>query len=139
MLEAGVDYDTSLGLTAEVLHAVPFRRAVRRSRSAVLEGHELSEALAETRRFGVDVIEVLSAGESTGKLPESLEHLADDYEEQVDVMVANLGNLLKPLLTILIGGFVFFIVLGVRHGLRRPPLGAGLGPLTTRQRKRDAR
>lgn len=112
LLEAGVDYDTSLSLTAEVLHAVPYRRAVRRSRSAVLEGHELSEALDETRRFGVDVIEVLSAGESTGKLPESLEHLADDYEEQVDVMVANLGNLLKPLLTILIGGFAFFIVLG---------------------------
>ena len=111
LLEAGVDYDTSMRLTAEALHSVPFRRAVRKARTGVLEGRELSEALGGTHRFSVDVIEVLASGEATGRLPETLEHLAADYEEQVDRMVANLGQLVQPVLTLVIGAIVFFIVL----------------------------
>jgi len=111
LLEAGVDYESSMSLTAEVLHAAPFRKAVHRAREAVLEGAELSEALGAYRLFSVDVIETLSAGEETGKLPETLEHLADDYEEQVAHMVANLGQLIQPILTIGLGGIVLFIAL----------------------------
>ena len=76
-----------------------------------MAGEELSDALENTRRFSTDVIQVLSTGEATGKLPETLAHLADDYEEQVERMVANLGQLIQPILTIGIGGVVFFIVL----------------------------
>lgn len=111
LLEAGVPYDESLRLTAGVMHALPFRRAIDRARVEVMAGHELGDALEGTRRFGVDVIHVISTGESTGKLPESLAHLAEDYEEQVDRMVDNLGQLIQPILTIAIGGVVFFIVL----------------------------
>ncbi|QDV33746.1 type II secretion system F family protein [Tautonia plasticadhaerens] len=111
LLEAGVAYDESMRLTADVMHAIPYRRAVDRARVEVMAGHELSDALEGSRRFGVDVIHVISTGESTGKLPESLAHLAEDYEEQVDRMVDNLGQLIQPILTIAIGGVVFFIVL----------------------------
>jgi type II secretory pathway component PulF len=111
LLEAGVDYDESMRLTADVLHAVPYRRAVEHARVDVMAGVELSEALEDTRRFNVDVIQVISSGEATGKLPESLAHLAEDYEEQVDRMVDNLGQLIQPILTIGIGAVVFFIVL----------------------------
>jgi type IV pilus assembly protein PilC len=111
LLGAGVDYGESLDLTADVLHLIPFRRAVRRSRSAVVEGHDLSESLGDTGRFGPDVIAIISSGEETGKLPESLEHLADDYEEQVEYMVKNLASLIQPILLLGIGGVVFFIVL----------------------------
>ncbi|RUL88214.1 type II secretion system F family protein [Tautonia sociabilis] len=111
LLEAGVDYDEAMRLTAEVLNASPIRRAVDRARGEVLAGRELSEALDESHWFGVDVIQVIATGEETGKLPEALEHLADDYQEQVDRMVDNLGQLLQPILTIGIGGVVFFIVL----------------------------
>ncbi len=110
LLEAGVDYDTSLRLTSEVLHAAPIRRSVDRARAEVMAGTELSEVLDRTHQFNVDVIQVLSSGEETGKLPEALEHLADDYEEQAERMVSNLGQLVQPILTIGIGGIVFFIV-----------------------------
>ena len=113
LLDAGVDIGSSLDLTADVVRMDPFRRAVLDSKSMVLNGAELSTALDTTRRFGPDVIAVVNSGEETGKLPETLNHLADDYEEQVAYMVRNLGQLVQPLLMIVMGGFVLFIVLAV--------------------------
>ncbi len=113
LLGAGVDINTSLELTTDVLQLDPFRRALDRARREVLGGSELSPALDATRRFGPDVIAVLESGEETGKLPESLEHLAEDYEEQVAYMVKNMGQLVQPLLMILLGGVVLFIILAV--------------------------
>ena len=48
-----------------------------------------------------------------GKLPETLAHLADDYEEQVETMVKNLGQLVQPILMIILGVFVGFIIISV--------------------------
>jgi hypothetical protein len=53
------------------------------------------------------------APEETGKVPESLAHLADDYEEQVAIMVKNTGHLIQPLLVLIQGGIVLFIILAV--------------------------
>ncbi len=111
LLDAGVDVDSSIRLTADVLHLTPLRRAVRHVGEAVREGSELSEALRDTGRFGVDVVEVLASGEETGQVPEALGHLADDYEEQVAYTVKNLGQLIQPILVLGLGGIVFFIVL----------------------------
>lgn len=110
---AGVDVGSSMDLTAEVLHLDPLRRAVRDAKGAVMDGEPLSEALNEARWFGPDVIAIVESGEETGKLPEALEHLADDYEEQVAYMVRNMGQLVQPLIMIFLGGVVLFIILAV--------------------------
>ena len=111
LLGAGVDFDQSIRLTVEVLQTTPFRRAVARLRAAVAQGDELSAGVEAIGLFDVDVPRVIETGEETGKLPETLGHLAEDYQEQVERTVDNLGHLLQPVLTILIGGFVFFIAL----------------------------
>jgi type II secretory pathway component PulF len=113
LLNAGVDVGSSLELTSDVLHLEPYKQAIRDTRAQVIQGGELSEALQKTGRFGPDVIAVVNSGEETGKLPESLDHLADDYEEQVAYMVKNMGQLIQPLLMILLGGIVLFIILAV--------------------------
>lgn len=111
LLSAGVDYGESLDLTADVLHLTPYQTAVRNSREAVMEGVELSDALHASRRFTPDVIAIINTGEETGQLPETLERLADDYEDQVNHMVKNLGQLIQPIIVIGLGGVVLFIVL----------------------------
>jgi len=113
LMGAGVDVGTSLDLAADVMQLDPFRRAIRNARAQVMEGSELSVALGVSRRFGTDAIAIISSGEETGKLPESLDHLADDYEEQVAYMVKNMGQLIQPLLMVILGGIVLFIILAV--------------------------
>lgn len=112
LLDAGVDYGESIDLTANVVRLSPIRNAVAGTKDAVLAGSELSAALDRTRQFAPDVIATIETGEETGKLPETLHKLAESYEEQVEYMVKNLGSLLQPLLVLMVGAFVFFIVLG---------------------------
>jgi type II secretory pathway component PulF len=113
LLNAGVDIGHSIDLTADVLIMSPIQRAVRACREKIISGKDLSTTLAASRQFGSDVIAVIESGEETGKLPESLAHLADDYEEQVSITVANLGHLVQPLLIGFLGLIVLFIILAV--------------------------
>ena len=113
LLNAGVDVGNSIDMTADVLRMSPIRRAVRSARPKIIAGKELSGILDDTGQFSPDVISVIASGEETGKLPESLIHLADDYDEQVTIMVANLGHLVQPLVMVILGGIVLFIILAV--------------------------
>ena len=111
LLDGGVDVGRSLAMTADVMRLTPFRRAVLGGRAMVKEGTELGEALRASGRFPVDVLAAVDSGEATGTLPETLERVADDYEEQVASMVKNLGVLIQPFLFLAIGGFVLFIAI----------------------------
>jgi len=113
LLDAGVDVGSSIDLTADVLRMTPIRQAVRSTREKIIEGMELSGVLDRTRQFSPDVIAVIETGEETGKLPETLAHLADDYDEQVSTMVANLGHLVQPIMIFFLGLLVLFIILAV--------------------------
>jgi type IV pilus assembly protein PilC len=113
LLNAGVDMAASLDLTANVLRLTPYRRAIQGTKAEIINGSELSEALTDTQRFSDDVIAIVNSGEETGNLPESLDKLADDYEERVTYMVKNLGALVQPLIMIVLGGVVLFIILAV--------------------------
>jgi type IV pilus assembly protein PilC len=113
LLDSGVDVGSSIDLTADVLRMNPIRAAVRSTRQEIMGGRELSSTLDRTRQFSPDVIAVIASGEETGKLPESLAHLADDYDEQVSVMVASLSHLLQPLMIVVLGAIVLFILLAV--------------------------
>jgi len=113
LLGSGVDVGTSLDLTADVMQLDPFRDAILAAKGAVKQGETLTDSLDGTHRFPIDVIAVLESGEETGKLPESLERVADDYEEQVAYMVKNLGQLVQPVIMVLLGGLVLFIILAV--------------------------
>jgi type II secretory pathway component PulF len=113
LLDAGLDFGSSIDLTADALMMDPIRKAVRSSRQKLMAGDDLSTTLQATRQFPHDVIAVISSGEDSGNLPESLRHVADDYEEQVAITVKNLGHLVQPMITIILGLIVLFIILAV--------------------------
>lgn len=113
LLDAGVDVGSSVDLTAQAMAMSPMRDAVLSAREKVARGAELSVALAPTRQFDREVIAVLESGEETGKTPESLDHLADEYEERAALMVKNMGQLIQPLLIFILGGVVLFVILAV--------------------------
>jgi type II secretory pathway component PulF len=116
LLEAGVDIGSSLELTADTMLLVPMRRAVFRAREAVVQGESLSASVEATGRFPNDIPAIINSGEETGRLPELLLMLADQYEEQVEFIVKNLGVLLQPVITVAVGGVVFFIAVAFFMG-----------------------
>jgi type II secretory pathway component PulF len=116
LLDAGVDIGSSLILTADTLMLVPLRRAVMRGREGILEGETLSASVGVSNRFPTDLIAIMNSAEETGRLPEMLVMVADEYEEKVDYVVKNLGNLLQPVVILIVGGMVGFIAIAFLMG-----------------------
>jgi general secretion pathway protein F len=59
------------------------------------------------------MIHMVAVGERSGQLEEMLAKTADTYEGEVDTAVATLTSLLAPVMTVLMGGMVLFIVLSI--------------------------
>jgi type II secretory pathway component PulF len=116
LLEAGVDIGSSLVLTSDTLLLTPLRRAVLRSREGIMEGETLSASVGATNRFPTDLIAIMNSAEETGRLPEMLNMVADEYEEKVDYVVRNLGTLLQPVVILIVGGMVGFIAIAFLMG-----------------------
>jgi type II secretory pathway component PulF len=116
LLEAGVDIGSSLVLTADTLMLTPLARAVLRAREGIMEGESLSASVGASNRFPIDLIAIMNSAEETGRLPEMLVMVADEYEEKVDYLVKNLGNLLQPVVILIVGGMVGFIAIAFLMG-----------------------
>lgn len=84
---------------------------VRRDVSA---GKTLAEPLSKTASiFPAMVVQMVNVGESTGALDQMLIKIADFYDDEVDNTVANLMTMLEPLLMVVLGGVIGFIVVAL--------------------------
>jgi type IV pilus assembly protein PilC len=59
------------------------------------------------------VVQMIGVGEQTGALDQMLNKIADFYEDEVDVAVAALTSLLEPIMMVVIGGIVGFILIAM--------------------------
>jgi len=103
LLKSGVTINESLEITAIVVENVKYREALNNAVLIIKKGRPLSEALNESLYFPGMVKKMVSVGEKTGKLEESLAYLADFYEEEVNSTTKNLSTLIEPILLVVIG------------------------------------
>jgi type IV pilus assembly protein PilC len=59
------------------------------------------------------VIQMCAIGEETGKMDEMLEKVAEFYEDEVDALVKALTSIIEPIMMILVGGVVGFIIIAL--------------------------
>ncbi|HET9216796.1 MAG TPA: type II secretion system F family protein [Terriglobia bacterium] len=79
----------------------------------VREGKSLSDSLEKTGHFPALSIEMMRVGEQTGSLPEMLNHVADFYDEDVNIKSAALLNYVEPAILIVVAGFVAYILISL--------------------------
>ena len=87
--------------------------AILNARASIREGETISEPLGRSGIFPPMVIQMISVGESTGALDSMLSKIADFYEEEVDIAVANLTSLLEPFLMIFLGVVIGGVVISM--------------------------
>jgi len=80
---------------------------------AVREGESIARPMAESKFFPPMVINMVDVGEETGALDNMLIKVADSYEADVDVAVEGLSSLMEPILIIIMGVIVGFIVIAL--------------------------
>lgn len=113
LLGSGLPIVNALAITASTLKNPSYGDAVRAMGLTVRDGGLLSEALAKQSLFPEMVASIVAVGEQSGDLPESLHQLAGENERDVDREVKIAMTLLEPIMIILLGSVVGFIVLAM--------------------------
>lgn len=106
LLASGVPVLTAMDITRNVLGNTELMRVVEDARASVREGEGIAKPLKEGGRFPPIVTHMIAVGERTGQLEEMLLHVADAYDQQIEVRVGALTSILEPLLIVVMGGVV---------------------------------
>src|SRR5439155_816949 len=76
-------------------------------------GGTIADPLKASPAFPTMVTHMVAVGEETGSLDTMLSKIADFYEDQVDAAVKSLTSILEPIMIIVVGGIVGFIVISM--------------------------
>lgn len=79
----------------------------------VESGYQLSAALKESPLFPTMVTNLVSVGEQSGNLDYALTNLADFFDREVDVVTHNLTTLIEPIMILIVGAGVAFVIASV--------------------------
>ncbi len=87
--------------------------AVSSAIEQIENGRTIHEALDETKMFPPMLISMIAIGEEAGTLPTMLDKVAEFYEEDVTAISKNLGTTLEPLMMLLLGVVVGFLLIAL--------------------------
>ncbi|MDX9757030.1 MAG: type II secretion system F family protein, partial [Sulfurimonas sp.] len=87
-----------------------FQKALQDITKNVAQGTQLSLAFSNTKIFPSFMIRMMSIGESTGTLDSQLDLVANNYYEKVDYFAENIGKVIEPVVLIIVGGFMAFVM-----------------------------
>ncbi len=113
LLENGVSMLSALEIVKNIVGNVILADAIERAAKEVGKGQSLGKALSEFDVFPPLSIQMVQVGEQSGELEGMLYKVADVYEGEVESTVLSLTSLLEPLMILLMGVIVGFIVLSI--------------------------
>jgi len=113
MLVSGVDLVKSLEATREVLLQPVIRRALSEMLDDVQEGSALAAAMEKTTVFPLSLVRIVGVAEESGTLAKTFVEVAGDYEDEVNMAVTGMLSLLEPVMIVVMGGIIGFVVIGL--------------------------
>jgi len=113
LMSSGVTVLEAMEVSSDAIQNEVFKREIKQAAEKVKNGSELAEPLKNSRVFPIIVPQMISVGEETGTMDAILKKLAEFYEKEADNTVKNLSSLLEPIMMIIIGLGVGFIVISI--------------------------
>ena len=113
LTSAGVPLLLALEITGRTGGNVAVEEAMDGVIASVKRGGTIAAPLAQAPIFPTMVTHMVGVGEETGALDAMLDRVAEFYEEQVEASVKALTSILEPIMIIVIGGIVGFIVISM--------------------------
>ena len=113
LVQSGVPILESLNIVRDTAGNAVFERAFTRIYESIREGETIAQPLRESRIVDDIVVNMIDVGEETGDLDTMLNKIADNYEEEVEVLVESLVSLLEPIMIVVLGGIIGFIVIAL--------------------------
>jgi general secretion pathway protein F len=113
LLKSGVPLLAAMDIVKNVVGNVRLAEVIEQARQAIQEGESIAAPLKRSGEFPPLVHHMVAIGERSGSLEEMLGNVADAYEDQVDTTVGALTSLMEPLMIVMMGLVVTFIVFSV--------------------------
>ena len=113
LISAGVPILDALTITKETCGNEVYSRALVKVHDAIREGENMADPLRATKVCDALVVNMVDVGEETGDLDKMLMKIADNYDSDVDVLVGSLISILEPVMVVVLGLIVGFIVIAL--------------------------
>ncbi|MEM9026233.1 MAG: type II secretion system F family protein, partial [Verrucomicrobiota bacterium] len=113
LLSSGVPILQALQITREIVGNAKYEDAIDRIHNSVRDGEALSAPMERESVFPTMVTSMIDVGEETGELPEMLNRVADNYDEDLDNAVASVTSIIEPIMIVFLAVVVGFIVIAL--------------------------
>jgi len=111
--KAGIPILNGLAISADTSGNTVIREAILKVAAQVSEGAPLAPTLDESRQFPPLVTRMIAAGEKSGNLDEMLGEITKFFTRDVDYAVGKMTKLIEPLMTVVVGGIVLFVLMAL--------------------------
>ncbi len=113
LIGAGVPILDAINVTRETAGNEVYANMLTNVHNSIRQGDTFATPLRQSKTVDLIVCNMVAVGEETGDLDKMLLKVADNYDEQVDVMVGSLMHLLEPIIIVVLGSVVMTIVLSI--------------------------
>ncbi|MFH1139337.1 MAG: type II secretion system F family protein [Pseudomonadota bacterium] len=113
MAGGGVPLTTALDVTSLSLGRSSFSKALATASEMVGQGRSLADGLAASGLFPPLAKRMVAVGEASGTLTDMLSRVAQTYEDETDRVLATLTSLVEPVIILVMGLLVGFVVMAV--------------------------
>jgi type IV pilus assembly protein PilC len=113
LINAGVPMLDTLAITAEISGNVIYRRMWRSVYGAVKQGKKISTPLQKNPLLPKSVVQMIGAGEESGKLGEVLDEVSDYYSRELKAVIKGVTAMIEPIMIVIMGSIVGFIAMSI--------------------------
>jgi len=113
LLEGGVDLAEALDIVTKIVDNQVLVAKLQKARDKIVKEGKISKYLKETGIFPNIAIYMIQTGEESGQLAQMLLTVGSDYEIELTELTDGLVSKISPVMTIITGMIVAFIVVSV--------------------------
>ncbi|MCD4832015.1 MAG: type II secretion system F family protein [Anaerohalosphaeraceae bacterium] len=113
LISAGVPILEAINITAETAGNEVYSNMLRKVHSSIRQGDTFANPLKQSKTVDGLIVNMIDVGEETGDIDKMLIKIANNFDEDVDVLVASLMSLLEPIMILVLGAIVGTIVLAI--------------------------
>lgn len=113
LLASGVDILQAVEIVQRVVGNEHIKASLQQVREGVRKGFGLGKTMESTGSFPPLVYQMVDVGENSGTLDYVLQKVADFYESEVETAIGQLTTMIEPLIIVVLGGVVGFIVIAM--------------------------
>jgi len=113
LLENGVPLLSALSIVRNIVNNTLVAEAIDNAVEQIESGESLAAPLSQNRWFPPVVVQMISAGEQSGKLEDMLNKVGEIYERETESQIMALTSMLEPVMILVMGLTVGFIVISI--------------------------